>query len=172
VIYHGQTTRLYILVNEILFKIKILEAFLRSSEHLVAGKEFVQKLYTTRQGEKVVFRLAKKEEAPFILETLKKLLLDPQYDKDLYHIVATRAYAEVLTWIQARYKDKFVIIGVHESELIGIWNARMMKKDVAVSLHSITFKILGRIGTAEHAAKAEYKCSEAGSGRKSLLRLN
>ncbi|MCI4396134.1 MAG: N-acetyltransferase [Thermoprotei archaeon] len=142
-------------VNEIPFKVEILEAFLHSSEDLVAGKEFVPKLYTTRQGEKIVFRLAKKEEAPVILETLKKLI-SHEYDKDLYHIVAARTYAEVLAWTQARYKDEYVIVGVHDGELIGVWNARMMNKDIAVSLHSITFKRLGGIGTAGYAAKAEY----------------
>lgn len=142
-------------VDQIPFKIEILEAFLHSSEDLVAGKEFVPKLYVTKQGEKIVFRQARKEEGPLMLEVVKQLI-DPKYDKDLYHLVSARVYAEILAWMQSRYKDEYVIIGVHDNELIGIWNARMMNKDIAISLHSLTFKRLGGIGTAGYAAKAEY----------------
>ncbi len=149
-------------VDHIPFKIEILEAYLHSSEDLVAGKEFQPKLYTARGGEKIVFRLAKKEEAPIILETLKQLI-DPKYDKDLYHIVATRTYAEVLTWAHNRYKDEFVIIGVHGNELIGVWNARMWDENLAISLHSITFKRLGGIGVAGYLAKIEHAFENLGA---------
>jgi hypothetical protein len=148
-------------VDHIPFKIEYLEAYLHSSEDLVAGKHFEPKVYTARGGEKIVFRLAKKEEAPIILQTLKQLI-DPKYDKDLYHIVAARTYAEVLTWAHNRYKDEYVIIGTHGNELVGVWNARLWDENLAISLHSITFKRLGGIGTAGYIAKIEHAFDNLG----------
>ncbi len=149
-------------VDSIPFKVEILEAYLHSSEDLVKDKVFEPKLYEAKGGEKIIFRQAKKEEAPIILETLKQLI-DHKYDKDLYHIVAARTYAEVLAWVQSRYKDEYVIIGVHGNELIGVWNARMWNEDIAISLHSITFKRLGGIGLAGYIAKAEHAFDNIGA---------
>jgi len=149
-------------VDAIPFKIEILEAYLHSSEDLVKGKDFEPKLYVARGGEKIVFRMAKKEEAPIILETLKKLI-DHKYDKDFYHLVGVRTYAEILAWTQDRYKDEYVIIGVHGNELIGVWNARMWDENIAISLHSLTFKRLGGIGVAGYIAKLEHAFENLGA---------
>lgn len=149
-------------VDAIPFKVEILEAYLHSSEDLVKDKVFEPKLYEAKGGEKIIFRQAKKEEAKVILETLKQLI-DHKYDQDLYHIVAARTYAEVLAWVQSRYKDEYVIIGVHGNELIGVWNARMWNENIAISLHSITFKRLGGIGLAGYIAKVEHAFDNIGA---------
>lgn len=149
-------------VDEIRFKVSVIENYLHSPETLVAGVNFEPKLVETKNGDKIVFRLAKREEAPVILKTLKQLI-DPKYDKDLYHLVAARTYAEVLAWSQYRYKDEYVIIGVLGNELIGVWNARMLNKDICISLHSITFKRLSRIGLAGYLAKIEHAFENLGA---------
>ncbi len=142
-------------VEEIPFKIEIIEGLLRSSENIVSRAEFPPKIYKTKKGEVVLFRQAKKEEAPIILKALKPLI-DPQYDRDFYHLVATRTYAEVLAWAQGRYKDEYVIIGTQGNELIGVWNARFWDENLVISLHSISFKRLGGIGVAGYVAKLEH----------------
>ncbi len=142
-------------VDHLKFRIEYIENYLHSSEALVAGKEFPPKLFVTKNGEKIVFRQAKREEAKLILQAIKPLI-DHKYDKDLYHLVAARTYAEILAWLQHRYKDEYVIIGVHGNELIGVWNARLWNENLAISLHSLTFKRLARIGLAGYLAKMEH----------------
>ena len=149
-------------VSEFRFKVDILESFLHSSEDIVSGVPFRSKYIETPEGEKVVFRLAKREEATVILNTLRKLI-DPKYDKDFYHLVSARTYAEVLAWAQHRYKDEFVIVGTVGNELVGIWNARMWNKELCISLHSITFRRLRRIGLAGYLAKIEHAFDDLGA---------
>ncbi len=149
-------------VKEFKYDVKVIENYLHSSEDLVAGIPFEPKYIETPDGDKIVFRLAKREEAPIILKTLRQLI-DPKYDRDFYHLVGTRTYAEVLAWYQHRYKDEFVIIGTLGNELVGVWNARMWNKDICISLHSITFKRLRRIGLAGYLAKIEHAFDNIGA---------
>ena len=149
-------------IDEFKFKVDILENYLHSSEDLVGRIPYEPKYVETPDGDKIVFRLAKREEAPIILNTLRQLL-DSKYDKDFYHLVGARTYAEVLAWSQYRYKDEYIIIGTNGRELIGVWNARMWSKDLCVSLHSITFKRLRRIGLAGYLAKIEHAFDNLGA---------
>ena len=142
-------------VDYLKFRIEEIENYLHASEALVEGKVYEPKLFVTKNGEKIVFRQAKKEEAPIILQALKPLI-DHKYDRDFYHLVAARTYAEVLAWSQYRYKDEYVIIGVLGNELVGVWNARMWDENICISLHSITFRRLARIGLAGYLAKMEF----------------
>jgi len=142
-------------VDEFRFKANVLENYLHSSESLVEGIKYRPKYVETPEGERIVFRLADRGEAPVILRALRRLI-SPEYDRDFYHLVSARTYAEVLAWSQHRYKDEFVIVGTAGNELVGVWNARMWSKDLCISLHSITFRRLRRIGLAGYLAKIEH----------------
>lgn len=146
-------------VDHLKFRVEDIEYYLHSTELLVAGKEYPPKLFVTSDGDKIVFRQASREEADLLLKPLKQII-DIQFDKDLYHLVAARTYAEILAWKQHRYKDQYVIAGIDvsgdEAELVGIWNARMWDENLTISLHSITFKRKRRVGLAGYIAKMEH----------------
>ncbi|MEB3779109.1 MAG: hypothetical protein GSR85_02590 [Desulfurococcales archaeon] len=146
-------------VDHLKFRVDDIEYYLHSSEALVSGKEYPPKLFVTPDGDKIVFRQASRDEADILLKPLKQII-DMQFDKDLYHLVAARTYAEILAWKQHRYKDEYVIVGVDvtgdEAELVGIWNARMWDENLTISLHSITFRRKRRVGLTGYIAKMEH----------------
>ncbi len=125
-------------------------------------RPFPPKLYTLKSGEEVVIRAAQKDEAPAILESLKPLI-DPKYDKDFYHLVGTRTYAEVLAWRQSRLKDTYVIVATKkDGELIGLANHRFWDKNVAISLHTLVLKRAERVGVLLYLSKVEHGFDVAG----------
>ena len=119
-------------------------------------KPLEPKIYRLSTGEPIIIRPASRDEAPAILETLRKLI-DPKYDKDFYHLVAARTYSEILAWYQSRQKDGYVIVGVREDgELMGVVNHRFWDENVAVSLHTIVFRRAERLGVVLYLSKIEH----------------
>jgi len=119
-------------------------------------KPFVPKMYTLKNGEPIIIRPAKKEEAPVILKSLKPLI-DSKYDKDFYHLVGVRTYAEVLAWHQNRLKDTYVIVATKkDGELVGLVDHRFWDKNIAVSLHTLVLKRAERVGVVLYLSKIEH----------------
>ncbi|MFH1958476.1 MAG: N-acetyltransferase [bacterium] len=104
-------------------------------------------------GKKMVIRPLKKEEAPVVLEVVKKMI---GKEIDFYDIVGARVYAEILGWLRNRLKDSYQFIGLIEGELAGFANGRVMNDDINISLHTLAFKRGLRAGAILYYAKSEY----------------
>ena len=118
-------------------------------------KPIAPRTYTLKNGETLVIRTAEKKEAPAILQSLKPLI-DPKYDKDFYHLVGTRTYAEILAWQQNRLKDTYVIVATKkDGELAGLVDHRFWDKNVAISLHTLVLKRAERLGVILYLAKIQ-----------------
>jgi len=125
-------------------------------------KPLPPKIYRLKSGEPIIIRPASKDEAPAILESLK-MLIDPKYDKDFYHLVAARTYSEVLAWAQSRQKDGYVIVGVNQNgELMGLANHRFWDEELAVSLHTMVFRRAERLGVILYLSKIEHAFDTVG----------
>jgi hypothetical protein len=119
-------------------------------------KPIVPRTYTLKNGETLVIRTAEKKEAPAILKSLKPLI-DSKYDKDFYHLVGTRTYAEILAWQQNRLKDTYVIVATKkDGELAGLVDHRYWDKNVAISLHTLVLKRAERLGVVLYLSKIEH----------------
>jgi hypothetical protein len=119
-------------------------------------KPFVPKSYTLKNGEQLIIRPADKGEAPTILKSLKPLI-DAKYDKDFYHLVGTRTYAEVLGWYQNRLKDSYVIVATKkDGELVGLVDTRFWDRNVGISLHTLVLKRAERLGVVLYISKIEH----------------
>ena len=110
-------------------------------------------MVTLNDGRVLYIREAKIEEAPILLSYIKNLL---EVDYDFYDIVAARVYAEILGWYRKRLKDPFTLIGLIDGQLAGFGNGRLFSKDVAISLHTMTFSRGGRLGWVMYYAKTYY----------------
>lgn len=104
-------------------------------------------------GEELVVREARLEEAPLLLETVYPLI---GVSKDFYDIVAARLYAELLGWIRHRTANEFVLVGAVDGEIVGMVNSRLSSRSVGMSLHTITIRRGLRIGAQLFAAKMEH----------------
>jgi hypothetical protein len=119
-------------------------------------KPFVPKTYSMKSGEQLIIRLAEKSEAPAILESLKPLI-DGKYDKDFYHLVGARTYAEILAWHQSRLKDTYVIVATKkDGELVGVVDHRFWDRNIAISLHTLVLKRAERVGVLLYVSKMEH----------------
>jgi len=119
-------------------------------------KPLAPKLYKLKSGEPIVIRPADRIEAPAILASLKPVI-DPKYDKDFYHLVGTRTYAEILAWSQNRLKDSYVIVATRkDGELVGVVDHRFWDASVAVSLHTLVLKRTERVGVVLYLSKIEH----------------
>ena len=116
-------------------------------------KPYPPKVITLANGEKMVVREAKREEAGILLGTIYPLLGVP---KDFYNIVAARMYSEILGWFRYRVSNMFVIIGAIDGEIVGLVTSRGVDKDLGMSLHTLTIKRGLRIGAQLFAAKMEH----------------
>jgi hypothetical protein len=119
-------------------------------------------MITLKDGRILYIREAKLEEVPQMLGLMEKVM---HVEKDFYDIVGARVYAEILGWYRKRLKDPFHIVGLVNGEWIGLANGRVMNKDIALSLHTMTFSRRGRVGWAMYYAKTYYaleilKCRE------------
>jgi len=110
-------------------------------------------MITLKDGRVLYIREAKIEEAPVLLSYVKKML---DVDHDFYDIVGARVYAEILGWYRKRLKDPFTLIGLIDGQLAGLGNGRMFSKDIAVSLHTMTFSRGVRMGWVMYYAKTYY----------------
>ncbi|MCS6783762.1 MAG: N-acetyltransferase [Candidatus Caldarchaeum sp.] len=143
--------------EEFKFSVEEIEEFLRGAppdEKLL--KPYTPKLYRLKTGEPVVIRAVDKSEAPAMLQSLKQLI-DHNYDKDFYHLVAVRLYSEILAWIQNRIKDHYALVATNaDGELMGIVNHRFASPELCISLHTIALKRAERLGIMLYAAKIEH----------------
>jgi hypothetical protein len=128
-----------------------LERKLRPPE--VALKPYPSKVITLADGEQMVVREAKREEAGVLLGTVYPLLGVP---KDFYDIVAARMYAEILGWFRYRVANEFVIVGAINGEIAGIVTSRHVDENLGMSYHTLTIKRGLRIGAQLFAAKMEH----------------
>ena len=107
----------------------------------------------------MVVRRATEEDIPVILETTKSVMGE---EKDFYDLVASRVYAEILSWLRKRVKDHYCLIGVLDGELAAIANARLWDDKVVISLHTMTFKRGAGIGALMYLAKMEHAFENLG----------
>lgn len=108
---------------------------------------------TLKDGRILYIREARKEDAPALMEYLKRVM---EVEKDFYDVVGARVLAEVLGWVRSRLKDPFQLVGTINGELAGFANGRMMSEDIAISLHTMTFVRGGRLGWVMYYAKTYY----------------
>lgn len=143
-------------VTDLKFSIEDIEDFLSGPPNPKFQTPYVPKLWKTKEGDEVIIREAKKEEAEAMLQTLKQLI-DHKYDRDFYHLVGVRTYSEILAWAQNRIKDSYVIVVTSpDGELQSIVNHRFWDDNVAISLHTITFKRKSNLGIMAYASKIEH----------------
>ncbi len=128
-----------------------LEKKLRPPE--VALKPYPPKVITLADGERMVVREVRREEAGVLLGTVYPLLGVP---KDFYDIVAARMYAEILGWFRYRVANEFVIVGAIDGEIAGIVTSRHVDQNLGMSHHTLTIKRGLRIGAQLFAAKMEH----------------
>lgn len=116
-------------------------------------KPYPPKVITLADGEQMVVREAKREEAGVLLGTVYPLL---GVTKDFYDIVAARMYAEILGWFRYRVANEFVIVGAIDGEIAGIVTSRHVDENLGMSYHTLTIKRGLRIGAHLFAAKMEH----------------
>lgn len=106
-----------------------------------------------KTGETMLIRPLKEEEAPLLLNYLKKVM---EVDHDYYDIVGVRIYAEILGWMRARLKDPYQMVGLIDGKLVGFCNGRLLNEDINISLHTMAFRRGLRAGAIMYYAKCEY----------------
>jgi len=128
-----------------------MEKKLRPPEMVM--KPYPPKVITLADGEQMVVREAKREEAGVLLGTVYPLLGVP---KDYYDIVAARMYSEILGWFRYRVANEFVIVGAIGGEIAGIVTSRHVHEKLGMSYHTLTIKRGLRVGAHLFAAKMEH----------------
>jgi hypothetical protein len=122
-------------------------------------KPWPEATITLKDGRVLYIREARLDEAPLLLEYVKKVM---ETDHDFYDIVGARVYAEILGWKRKRLKDPFNIVGTIDGVLAGFANGRLMNEDIAISLHTMTFSRRGRLGWIMYYAKTYYALETLG----------
>jgi hypothetical protein len=115
--------------------------------------EYEPTMIKLKNGKTMVIRPLLKEEAPAMINYLKKFI---DVNKDFYDIVGVRVCGEILGWLRNRLKDSYQLVGVIDGELAGFANARLMNDDIYISLHSMAYQRGGRVGAAMYYAKAKF----------------
>jgi hypothetical protein len=106
-----------------------------------------------KDGRTMYIREARREEAPAMLQYMKRLT---EVDHDFYDIVGARVYAEILGWYRQRLKDPYTLLGLIDGQWVGFANGRLMSEDINISLHTMALARGGRIGAIMYYAKAYY----------------
>lgn len=106
-----------------------------------------------KDGRVMLIREAKLEEAPMMMEYMKKVM---EADHDFYDIVGARVYAEILGWYRKRLKDPYTLVGLIDGLWVGFANGRLLNEDINISLHTMALARGGRIGAVMYYAKAYY----------------
>ena len=133
--------------EKITFDVSELEPILCGPSSTIAPFE---PAYVELKGKKMVIRALRKEEAPIILNEVKKMV---EKETDFFDIVGARVYAEVLGWMRNRLKDPFQFVGLIDGELAGFANGRVMNDDIGISLHTMAFQRGMRAGAVLYYAK-------------------
>lgn len=116
-------------------------------------KPWPEAYLTLKDGRILYIRQANLEDGPEMLAYMEKVM---KVEKDFYDIVGVRVYAEILGWMRKRIKDPFHLVGLINGEWVGLANGRIWNRDLAISLHTMTFARRGRIGWAMYYAKTYY----------------
>jgi hypothetical protein len=88
-----------------------------------------------------------------ILGLMEKVM---KVEKDFYDIVGVRVYGEILSLRRKRLKDPFTFVGLINGEFLGFANGRAWDKDLAISLHTMTFSRRAKLGYPMYYAKTYY----------------
>lgn len=115
--------------------------------------EFPAKMMTLSSGEQMVIRQVGREEIPDLLPLVEPLI---HVERDYYHIVAARVYAELLSYYTHRVQDEYVLIGQINGELATVVNGRRVNADMGMSFHTMALRRGLRVGAHAFAAKMEY----------------
>jgi hypothetical protein len=115
--------------------------------------EYPAKCMTLVGGEQLVVRQITRDEVPYLLPHVEPLI---HVERDFYNVVASRVYAELLSYYTHRVVDEYVMVGQIEGELVAIVNGRIMNPDVGVSYHTLALRRGLRVGAHCFAAKMEY----------------
>jgi hypothetical protein len=115
--------------------------------------EFPAKMMTLSSGEQMVIRQVGREEIPDLLPLVEPLI---HVERDFYHIVAARVYAELLSYYTHRVQDEYVLIGQINGELATVVNGRRVNADMGMSFHTMALRRGLRVGAHAFAAKMEY----------------
>lgn len=115
--------------------------------------KFPAKYMTLANGQPMVVRQVEREEIPDILPLVEPLI---HVERDYYHIVAARVYAELLGYYTHRVQDEYVLIAQIDGELGAIVNGRFVNPDVGMSYHTLSLRRGLRVGAHAFATKMEY----------------
>jgi hypothetical protein len=137
---------------------EVLEIDVREIEALLQGPAMDLPRWPGAQvklkdGRTLYIREARREEAPRMMEYMKRLM---DVDHDFYDIVGARVYSEILGWYRHRLKDPYTLVGLIDGVWAGFANGRVMNEKVNVSLHTMALLRGGRIGAVMYYAKAYY----------------
>ncbi len=114
---------------------------------------FPAKYMTLANGQEMVIRQVDRDEIPDILPHVEKLM---RVERDYYHIVSARVYAELLSYHTYRVQDEYVLIAQVDGELVAVVNGRIVNPDIGMSLHTLSMRRGLRVGAHAFAAKMEY----------------
>jgi hypothetical protein len=128
-----------------------LEKILRPAE--TPMPQFPSKYMTLAGGEQMVIRQVTRDEIPEILPFVAPLL---HVERDYYHVVAARVYAELLAYHTYRVQDEYVLVAQINGELAAVVNGRRVNADVGMSYHTLSLRRGLRVGAHAFAAKMEY----------------
>ncbi|RME76656.1 MAG: N-acetyltransferase [Chloroflexi bacterium] len=106
-----------------------------------------------KDGRTMLIREAKLEEAPMMMEYIKKVM---EADHDFYDVVGARVYAELIGWYRKRLKDPYVLVGLIDGVWAGFANGRLLNEDINISLHTMALMRGLRVGAIMYYAKAYY----------------
>jgi hypothetical protein len=146
-------------LTEVKVNVEDLEPILRPPESPLLARKYEPRLLRLPDGKKMVVRMATSDDTPVMLKTTRSVM---DVEKDFYDLVASRVYAEILSYHRKRVKDYYCLIGVLEGELAAIANARLWDEKVAISLHTMTFKRGAGIGALMYLAKMEHAFENLG----------
>lgn len=128
-----------------------LEGMLRPPELPMAP--YPAKSIELANGEVMVVRQASRDEVDVMLEIIEPVT---KLKRDFYDIVASRVYAELLSWKLFRVRNPYCLVGVVDGELAGIVNGRMYDEKRGVSHHTLSLRRGLRVGAHLFAAKMEH----------------
>jgi hypothetical protein len=137
--------------SKVTFDVEEIEPLLQAPAMDI--KPWPNAMVTLKDGRTMLIREAKMEEAPMMMEYMKKVM---DVDHDFYDIVGARIYAEILGWYRKRLKDPYTLVGLIDGLWVGFANGRLLSEDINISLHTMALARGGRIGAVMYYAKAYY----------------
>ena len=137
--------------EQMTFDVREIEPLLQAPP--MGMKPWPGAMVTLRDGRILYIREARLEEAPLMMDYMKKVM---EAEHDFYDVVGARVLAEILGWYRKRLKDPYTLVGLIDGVLAGFANGRLMNEDINISLHTMALMRGGRIGATMYYAKAYY----------------